>query len=196
VKTAGIILAAGASRRMGTPKALLRYEGQTFLDRLIGIFAPLCAKTIVVLGRDANLIRAGLENAGTAHFIINAKWELGQLSSLQCGLTALDSDTHAIFFTPVDCPAIQPQTPAALLASYKRGTRFAVPRFEGRHGHPVLFDAQLTAEFLTLHPDAAARDIVHRHVASTHYVDVDDAGVLRDIDEPADYEAMVGASRP
>jgi molybdenum cofactor cytidylyltransferase len=192
VRTAGIILAAGASRRMGTPKALLQYRGSTFLDRLIGIFATHCAELVVVLGRDATAIQEGLKGPGTARFMVNAQWELGQLSSLQCGLAALSSfDT--IFFTPVDCPAVQPETPAALLAKFERGLHFVIPRFDRRHGHPVLFDAGLTAEFLALGSGAAARDIVHRYIASTRYVDVDDPGVLRDIDEPADYQALVGA---
>jgi len=191
VRTAGIILAAGASRRMGRPKALLRYQGSTFLDRLIGIFTPHCAELVVVLGRDARDIQAGVKSPGAARFIINAQWELGQLSSLQCGLAALSS-VDTIFFTPVDCPAVELETPAALLASFEPGLRFVIPRFEGRHGHPVLFDATLTSEFLDLGPDAAARDVVHRHIASTRYVDVDDPGILRDIDEPADYQALVG----
>ena len=195
MNTAGIVLAAGASRRMGSPKALLHYEGEAFFDRLIRIFAPVCTEVIVVLGRDARAIRAGLQTATAVRFIINAEWELGQLSSLQCGLTALAGETRAIFFTPVDCPAIQPETPSALLHSYEPGDRFVIPRFQGRHGHPVLFDAQLAGEFLALGPEAAARDIVHRYVDSTRYVDVDDPGILRDVDEPADYEALVGVSR-
>jgi molybdenum cofactor cytidylyltransferase len=193
VRAAAVILAGGESRRMGSPKALLRYEGETFLDRLIGIFELTCQDVIVVLGRDANPIRSAVER--TAHFVINVEWELGQLGSLQCGLTVLPETIEAVFFTPVDCPAIHQGTPAALLANYNAGTRFVVPRFKGRRGHPVLFDARLAPEFLSLPREASARDVVHRHVASTRYVDVDDPGIVRDIDEPADYEALAGAIR-
>jgi CTP:molybdopterin cytidylyltransferase MocA len=60
VSVAGLILAAGESRRMGSPKALLRYRGQTFLDTLISLFAARCSPVIVVLGADADRIRRGL----------------------------------------------------------------------------------------------------------------------------------------
>ena len=177
---------------MGAPKALLQYEGETFLDRLIGIFASAASEVIVVVGRHAKEIRSGVKRA--AHFVTNAEWELGQLSSLQCGLTVVPGGTDAVFFTPVDCPAIDRATPATLLRNFTAGTDFVIPRFEGRRGHPVLFDGRLTSEFLALPPNAAARDIVHRYVASTRYVDVDDPGILRDIDEPADYMALAGVS--
>jgi molybdenum cofactor cytidylyltransferase len=130
----------------------------------------------------------------TAHFVTNAEWELGQLSSLQCALTVVPVQTDAVFFMPVDCPAIDRTTPAILLRNFDARTDFVIPTFEGRRGHPVLFNARLSREFLALAPDAMARDIVHRYVHSTRYVDVDDPGILRDIDEPADYVALAGVS--
>jgi len=193
VKAVGIILAGGASQRMGFPKALLHYAGETFLDRLIGIFASTASEVIVVVGRHAKQIRSSVQR--NAHFVTNAEWELGQLSSLQCALAVLPAATDAVLFMPVDCPLIDPDTPAALLRNFHAGTDFVIPRFEGRRGHPVLFDARLTGEFLALPADAAARDVVHRYVGSTEYVDVADPGILRDIDEPADYEALAGVSR-
>jgi molybdenum cofactor cytidylyltransferase len=179
---------------MGFPKALLQYAGETFLDRLVGIFASTVSQVVVVVGRHARQIRSSVRRS--AHFVVNAEWELGQLSSLQCGLTVLPAGIEAVMFMPVDCPAIDCDTPAALLRNFTPGTDFVIPRFEGQRGHPVLFDARLIAEFLALPPGAAARDVVHRYVASTKYVDVSDPGILRDIDEPADYEALAGVVRP
>jgi molybdenum cofactor cytidylyltransferase len=181
---------------MGTPKSLLEYQGETFLARLIRIFETVESDVVVVLGRDAKAIQSGIRRQ--ARFVINSEWELGQLSSLQCGLAAIAEDVDAVFFTPVDFPSIHPQTPKALidnldLSNRDSSTRFVIPRFEGRRGHPVLFDAGLKDEFLSLPRDAAARDVVHRYVPSTRYVDVNDPGILRDIDEPADYSALVGA---
>ena len=194
MKSAAIILAGGASRRMGTPKALLEYEGETFLDRLIGVFASAGCEVIVAVGAHAKLIQSSVRRS--ARFVINAEWELGQLSSLQCALSVLADGCDASMFMPVDCPAIAPSTPAALLDNFTPGVDFVIPRYQSRRGHPVLFDARLAAEFLALPPDASARDVVHRYVASTRYVDVADPGILRDIDEPADYAALVGAARP
>jgi CTP:molybdopterin cytidylyltransferase MocA len=191
VSTAAIILAAGASRRMGTPKALLDFNGETFLDRLIRIFAPVSTATIVVLGKHAAAIRSGIVQ--DAHFIVNAQPELGQLSSLQCGLRAIPPRAERIFFTPVDCPAILAETPVSLLAQFRSDTPFVVPRFEGHHGHPVLCNANVAPEFLSLPPSASARDIVHRHTGATRYVDLSDPGILRDVDDPADYQALAKA---
>jgi molybdenum cofactor cytidylyltransferase len=193
VRSAGIILAGGASRRMGTPKALLQYGGQTFLDRLIGVLEFAGSEVIVVVGAHAKLIQSAARRR--AHFVVNAEWELGQLSSLQCALSVLPANLDAVMFMPVDCPAIEASTPAALLQNFAPGIDFVIPRYERRRGHPVLFDSKIAAEFLALPPDGSARDVVHRYVASTRYVDVADPGILRDIDEPADYEALVGVAR-
>jgi molybdenum cofactor cytidylyltransferase len=193
VKVASLILAGGASRRMGAPKALLSYEGETFLDRLIGILASIPSEVIVVVGAHAKLIRSSVQR--NAHFIVNAEWELGQLSSLQCALTVLPTEAQAVLFMPVDCPGIHRGTPSTLVRTFDVGTDFVIPRYDGRRGHPVLFKATLAADFLALPPDASARDVVHRYTGSTRYVDVNDPGILRDIDEPSDYESLVGAVR-
>ena len=86
MKTAAVILAGGASRRMGSPKALLPYAGETFVDRLIGVFQSVCDSVIVVLGHEADAIRSGVRRK--ASFVFNPDHELGQLTSLQCGLRA------------------------------------------------------------------------------------------------------------
>jgi molybdenum cofactor cytidylyltransferase len=182
LKTAAVILAGGASRRMGSPKALLPYRGETFIDRLIGVFAP-CDEVVVVLGHDADTICAGIERRTT--LVVNPDPERGQLSSLQCGLSAVAS-ADAIFFTPVDYPAIDPSTIRAMLLL--AGT-FAMPRHNGRRGHPVLIDRQLLAELLAC--KTAARDVIRAH--EPRYIDVDDPGILEDIDDPAAYARLVEA---
>ena len=83
---AGIILSAGASRRMGTPKALLQLNDETFLDRLIRLFSEVCSPVIVVLGDQADQIRSGIRRGSEARFVVNPDPERGMLSSLQCGL--------------------------------------------------------------------------------------------------------------
>jgi molybdenum cofactor cytidylyltransferase len=107
VKTPAIILAAGASSRMGRPKPLLELDGETFLDRLIGRFYGICAPIVVVLGYEADRIRAGIRNAGDVEFVINPSPERGMLSSLQCGLASLPGDAAAVLFTPADLPSIR-----------------------------------------------------------------------------------------
>jgi CTP:molybdopterin cytidylyltransferase MocA len=92
VSVAGLILAAGASTRMGRPKPLLVYQGETFLDRLIRVFGTCCSPVVVVLGHGAETIRAGLRRAAEAVIVLNENWANGQLSSMQCGLRAVPAD--------------------------------------------------------------------------------------------------------
>jgi molybdenum cofactor cytidylyltransferase len=193
VSAAAVILAAGESRRMGSPKALLRYHGQTFLDTLISLFAPLCSPVIVVLGANADEIRNGLSFDAAPHatFVINPDYLTGQTSSMQCGLRAVPADAEGVLFTLADHPAVAASTIDALAAQPRPLIR--VPRFEGRRGHPVWFSRALIAEFLALPAHGAARDVVYSHVDETEYLDVDDPGIVADIDDPAAYRELIGA---
>ena len=189
MSVAGLILAAGESRRMGSPKALLRYRGRTFLDTLIALFCQRCAPVIVVLGADSKVIRGGVSHDAT--FVFNPDYRTGQTSSMQCGLRALPAGCEGVLFTLVDHPAVSGATLDALVAVPRPLIR--VPRFEGRRGHPVWFSRALLPEFLALPATGAARDVVYGHVAETEYLDVADSGVVSDIDDPEAYSALLGA---
>ena len=95
MKLGGIILSGGASRRMGTPKALLLIENETFLDRMIRLFSEVCDPVIVVLGHNAEQIRSEIQRASQVSFVVNPDPERGMLSSLQCGLEALPAAADA-----------------------------------------------------------------------------------------------------
>lgn len=188
--TASLILAAGESRRMGSPKALLQYREETFLDTLVGLFAARSACVIVVLGAAAETIRAG--TARPAQFVVNPNWPAGMTTSLQTGLRAVPGDAEAVLFTLVDHPAVSPSTVDALLA--RGGSEsIRIPRYEGRRGHPIWFSRELIPEFLALPETGAARDVVRRHVDTTRFLDIDDAGILADIDDAEAYRKLIGA---
>ncbi|MBV6432548.1 MAG: Molybdenum cofactor cytidylyltransferase [Bryobacteraceae bacterium] len=193
----GVILAAGASRRMGRPKALLPIGGETFVDRLTRVFQSCCGEVIIVLGHHAAAIRPRIGSA--ANVAINPDPSRGQLSSLQCALALLPSSADAFLFTPVDCPSILESTVVSLLealAAHPK-TLLAIPRFQGRRGHPAACRASLAPEFLSLPPTAQAREVVHRHADQTIYLDTTDPGVLADIDDPQAYNRLVSrASLP
>ena len=189
--TAGLILAAGASRRMQTPKALLEFRGETFLDRLIGLFAARTDPVIAVLGGHAAEIRAAVRRS--AVFVLNPDYERGMLGSLQCGLRAVPPGASAVLFTLVDHPAVAETTLDALL-SPAGDALLRVPRYRGKRGHPIWFQASLIAEFLSSPAGATARDIVAAHAAETEYLDLDDPGILADIDDPTAYRELTGAS--
>jgi len=189
---AGIILSGGASRRMGTPKALLRFQGETFLDRLIRLFSPVCKPVIVVLGEHADAIRAGIERGGDVLFAVNPDPARGMLSSLQCGLALVPPEAEAAMFLPVDHPHIEASTIEVLAARFRSDRApVTVPTYLGEHGHPVSIARQVIDELLALSPVAKASDVIHRHVPQTVYVEVHDSAVITDVDDPAGYADLL-----
>jgi molybdenum cofactor cytidylyltransferase len=192
VSAAGLILAAGESRRMGSPKALLRYGGETFLDTLTALFRTRCSTVIVVLGAHAAQIRAAATRPAT--FVVNPDYARGMTTSLQCGLRQIPPDTDGVLFTLVDHPAASPDTLDALLAATNPDDAplVRVPRYRAKRGHPIWFSRALTPEFLALPADGPARDVVARYVDRTEFLDLDDPGIVADIDSPEDYRALLG----
>jgi molybdenum cofactor cytidylyltransferase len=188
---AGIILAAGASSRMGTPKALLEFRGETFVGRLVRVLGTSCNPVIVVLGYHAEVIRQQIPARATV--AVNPDPARGQLSSLQTGLTELPPEADGFAFIPVDCPAVEADTVARLAHAFDRrraSTLFVIPRQSGRRGHPVFAARSIAGEFLALPPTAEAREVVHAHVDRTEYVDLDDAGIFTDVDDPEAYRRL------
>jgi molybdenum cofactor cytidylyltransferase len=195
---AGIILAAGASSRMGTPKALLEFRGETFLDRLIRVLSGVCDPVIVALGYHAEEIRAATVR-GNARFVTNPDPSRGQLSSLQTALAEVPSDAEIFLFQPVDCPASEPETVRRIIGAFSSPSSgdalLVIPRYAGHRGHPVAARRELISEFLALPAEAQAKNVVHRHVDRTHYLDVDDPGILSDIDDPEAYRVLQESAR-
>ena len=192
---AGIILAAGASSRMGTPKALLDYRGETFLGRLIRVLGAVCDPVIVVLGFHGDEIRAAAHDS--TRFVVNPDPSRGQLSSLQTALAELPSTAEGFLFMPVDCPSAEPETVQKIVDAFYSAEKplLVIPRHEGRRGHPVCARRELIAEFLALPPDGQAKEVVRRHADRTRYLDTLDAGVLSDIDDPEAYRVVQESAR-
>ncbi len=188
--TAGLILAAGESRRMGSPKPLLPFRGATFLDGLIAALSGRCDPVIVVLGAASEQVRASTR--GRAEFVVNGDYRTGQTSSMLCGLRAVPPDAEGVIFTLVDHPAVETSTIDALAAAPHPLIR--IPRFRGERGHPIWISRVLFPELLAVPVDGAARDVIRAHRAETEFVDVDDAGVVADIDDPQAYRQLVGAA--
>ena len=192
---AGIILAAGASSRMGSPKALLDYRGEKFVARLIRLVSSVGDPVIVALGYHADTIRAAIPAHVTV--VINPAPERGQLSSLQAALAMVPIDAEGFMFSPVDSPAVEGATIDRLAVEFQRrepSSALVIPRYSGKHGHPVFAARAIADELLALDPTAQARQVVHRHVLETAYIDVDDPGILIDIDDPAAYRLITGSA--
>lgn len=189
---AGVILAGGQSSRMGTPKALLAVGGETFLTRVVrtaraGGLDPL----VVVTGPSHPEIVA--RHGELAPLLVrNPHPEEGQLSSLRVGLAALPSGVDAAVVLLVDHPLVQAETVRALLrARAAQRAAMAVPVHAGRRGHPVLFGREVFAELAACPLEAGARAVVGADPTRVAEVEVQDAGVLADVDTPAEYARMV-----
>jgi len=193
---AGIILAAGASSRMGTPKALLDYRGETFVGRLVRVLQTRCNPVIVVLGYHADAIRPKIPAA--VQIVVNPDPSRGQLSSLQTALAAFPAAASGFAFIPVDSPAVSEETVAMLADAFEvreSSTLFVIPRQNGKRGHPVFASRAIAAELLALPATAEARDVVHAHVGRTQYVDVEDLGIFADVDDPEAYRRLKEQTR-
>ena len=191
MKLAGIILSAGESSRMGCDKALLSYQGSTFLNHIISQFVSRLDPVVVVLGHHAEQIRSTLKPSRELCVMINDQYKLGMLSSLQEGIRALSGGVEAAMFTLVDHPTVGAATLDRLISEWER-TRAAlvVPRLGERRGHPVIASRAILGEMLRLPSDVSPKNVVGRHREQTLFVDVQDAGVLRDIDLPSDFEML------
>jgi molybdenum cofactor cytidylyltransferase len=197
-----VILAAGASSRMGRPKALLP-AGPHHPP-----FVVVLASTLILGGADDVLIVASAETlqpirlaidvAGlTTRFGINPDPARGQLSSVIVGLNILDHPgVRAMLMAPVDLPLVSANTVRAVLEAYRRtGAPVVRPARSGQHGHPVLFDRSLFDELREADQQKGARAVVHKHAARAIDVETADEGAFLDIDTPEDYERAFG-SRP
>jgi molybdenum cofactor cytidylyltransferase len=193
-----IVLAAGASTRMGRPKPLLPLgDGETFLTRILKTLRDADVDDmLVVVGHDGASIKASMIPLGFAVRVVeNPEYTRGQLSSLQAGLRAADRPgVRAVLVTLVDLPLISSSTVRAVLEAYRRHPTAAMvrPVSGDRHGHPVVFDRQLFDELRAGDPAVGAKPIVNAHRDAILGVPVTDEGAFVDIDTPGDYERLIG----
>lgn len=193
----GVVLAAGASIRMGRPKALLPTgrRGETFALRVVTtLYESGLADVVVVTRPDLPLDRAFATMRIPPRIVENPTPEGGQISSLVAALSVVDRPgVAAALVTTVDQPFVTPATVAVLLDAFRHAhARIVRPVRDGRHGHPVIFARSLFDELRRVDPMRGARAIVRAHAASTLDVPIDDDGAFVDIDTPADYERIVG----
>jgi len=172
---------------MGRPKAFLPFRDGTFLSTLAETFAPFCSPVVAVFGFDGDAA-ARLAPPGVTP-VINRQYRHGMLTSLQAGLRALDlSATNRVLFTLVDHPAVSPETLARLVATH---ADIAIPRLDGKRGHPVLISRDIAQALLREPETAMVRDVIDRNIDRILYVDVNDLGIRDDVDDPSLYEALL-----
>jgi molybdenum cofactor cytidylyltransferase len=186
--TPAIILAAGASTRMGRPKALLQAGGRTFVRIILDTLrdAGIGDAVVVVRAGDEAVI-AEVAAAGFGRTVVNPRADEGQLSSLIAGLDAIDgAAVEAALVTLVDVPGITSSTVRLLLErAALSGAPVVRAVYQGRHGHPVIFNRRLFDALRRADPSAGAKAVLRANAIDD--VEVPDAGVAEDIDTPEDY---------
>jgi CTP:molybdopterin cytidylyltransferase MocA len=194
---ADIILCAGASSRMGRPKALLPYREGTFLEHLIRItHHPRIGVTRIVLGAGADEIRK-IAKLDSSVVVLNPDWEQGQLSSICAGLRSLEGiETDGMILCPVDHPLVSARLVSDLIEQfYSSGKSIVLPAYNGRRGHPVIFSSALYEELLTAPSDKGARAVVWAHTAEVLEVPTGEEGVILNINDPDMLRHAIGADK-
>ena len=187
---AGVVLAAGLSRRMGRPKLLLPLDGRPLLRRTVEALAAAgLADLIVVVPPESDAIRAALEGL-PVRFAVNPAPEAGQAGSVVAGVAALTPGTSAALIALGDQPDLPPVVLAGLLERHRAGgAAIVAPRYREGRGNPVLFTAAVFPELLRLTGDQGARAIVEADAARVALVPFD-LPMPRDVDTPEDYESL------
>lgn len=186
MSVAGIILAAGESRRIGRPKALLPFRNGTFISVLAETLSHYCSPVYAVFGFDAEHLMA--QSPASVIAVENPDYRQGMLTSLQAGLRAMPEVPERVLFTLVDHPAVESGTVLGLLRS---DAALVIPRYAGKRGHPVLMRRGIAREVMAEPVTSKLNHVFDRHAGEIHYVDVDDAGVRDDIDDPALYRDLL-----
>jgi molybdenum cofactor cytidylyltransferase len=195
----GVVPAAGRSSRIGNPKPLLDADGATFLERTVGALREAGVRTVYVGVREERSPIGAMAGRTGARTVVPQEPERGPLATLQAVLAARrtageEAAIGAFVYLPVDHPLVQPATVRALIEGWREtGAQLVVPLHRDRRGYPILLDTTLLRELASGDPPAPGEGeedvaaLLHPHDPATHLVEVDDQGVLVDIDTLAEY---------
>jgi molybdenum cofactor cytidylyltransferase len=184
-----VVLAGGASTRMGAPKALLPVDGVPAVLRVTGAYREVGVEPLVVLGHDPDPVAALLREHGV-DAVVNERHAEGMFSSIRCGARELGGGTSAFFVHPVDCVLVRPETLALLARSEAAGRAVVYPCHAGRRGHPPLLPIALREAILARAPAGGLRELLAGAGIDQYDVDVDDRHVLEDMDRPTDLDRL------
>ena len=192
---AAVILSGGSSSRMGSPKALLPYQGRPFLDHLLGITRhPKIGVRRVVLGVHAEQIAKAID-LGADEIVINENWEEGQLSSVHAALRSLPPGTDGIILCLIDHPLVSADLLGHLISDfYTSQALIVLPVFEGQRGHPVIFSSKLYGELLAAPIATGARAVVWANKTNIHEYPTTEEGCVLNLNDPDTFARVTSAS--
>jgi molybdenum cofactor cytidylyltransferase len=186
-----VILAAGSSSRMGSPKQTLRYRGESLLRRAaLAALGAGCRPVVVVTGANAELSRRELDGLDVRE-VLNTGWESGMASSVRAGVEALAgaSDAGAVVLMLCDQPHVTAEVISGLVAAHRdTGSPVVASTYGESFGVPALFDRRLFAELAQLEGAAGARQVIKRHASEAQFLSFPNGEV--DVDTPDDFSRL------
>lgn len=192
---AAVILSGGASSRMGSPKALVPYQGRPFLEHLLEITSHRnIGVRRVVLGAQAESIAKAIQLKAD-EIVINEDWEKGQLSSIQAALRSLPPETDGILLCLIDHPLISAVLVQELIEQFYTSKKpIVLPLYEGRRGHPVIFSSTLYDELLHAPLETGARAVVWAHSGDIEEVRTNEEGCVLNLNDPETLNKALGGA--
>jgi molybdenum cofactor cytidylyltransferase len=190
-RIAGVVLAAGLSRRLGRPKQLLQLGDATVIHHVVRrALASSLDEVIVVLGARAADVRAVLMDE-PVRFVLNDRYAEGQGTSLAAGIAALDQDVDAAVILLGDQPGIAPELIDRIVQARRLGgASIVMAEYGEERGHPVLFGREHFPALIALEGDLGGRDIIRRHVDDVMVVTAPDHLMPPDIDTEEDWRVI------
>ncbi len=182
-----IILAAGESKRFGEPKQLYKIDNDTLIEKVLKLTLIFFDEVIVVLGYKKELVLPLISSNNKVKIVINENYKKGMSESLKAGVYHISEDaTHFAIFL-VDMPYIKKETIELLLQDLRQGKREIIaPFYKGRRGFPVFFSRDFLKDVKNITGDKGARDIIKENLQFLRAVEVNDPGVVMDIDTKKD----------
>jgi molybdenum cofactor cytidylyltransferase len=182
---AAVVPAAGRSSRFGSMKLLADVGGEPLINRTLGSLVDSGVAPIVVAVSATGVLDAvPLIGHATVRTVVNRDPSRGMFSSIQCGLSVAKADVIVVL--PADMPFVRPATVALVVRTCLETGRVVVPVFDGSRGHPIGIPGGLRDGLLMMPPDRSLKDALAALGEELRFVDVDDRGVIRDVDVPGD----------
>jgi molybdenum cofactor cytidylyltransferase len=187
-----IVLAGGESKRMGSPKMILPYEGMTIIEKVLeNVLASDVEKVVTVLGSHKEEVLKVIEKYPVLH-CYNSNFKNGMLSSVKCGFEFLPGDFRAAMVFLGDQPMVEASVINKLIKAHNEsGKGILVPVFENTRGHPLLVDKKYREEVINIDDPEGLKGLLRRHPDDLLEVDTENPSVLDDIDTREDYNNQI-----
>ena len=186
-----ILLSAGLSTRFGSPKALAKLNGRTVIEYVLQtLIDSKLDQIIVVLGAQADEIKAHILKHKKVKVVYNKDYNLGQTSSFKAGLEALQGES-GIMLLPVDLPCIKKETIDQLIDQFlAQKPKILIPTYQQKRGHPPLFASNFKELFLGMDNLTGINSLEHQHESEIVFFPVDDPGIAKSFNTQEEFNAI------